>query len=582
MATTATENIVYTKITGYVELYDEAGTSTAKRLPLSSVRTVFALNVFPSAQFTIPTGKQVDGTEVIRFKELKEELRPFRYVEIWLQLEGQFAPNTEWPTEPFKMFAGYVTASSLTRGVGGAAVFVEAVHWLADLDASIALTSDLATGSDVVITIPGQATEAGSQNTPLVTTPSDTNLLEIGSDFWNKALKQKLIAVCKTATIDTEILCASKIRKTNDTALKRLELAEGDAGFDRSDKIDITTISFKQPITGILQDSTIKTIRMMLYDGSMSQISLWAKLLQITSVFGLTVIPTIESATVAPIVNVLAGEDPPRHVTIKASEYFNFSPGTNAYRMRRGVILRGQNDSPSGVMPDGAYTAVRYISPGCYFADNDEDLPQEMRDIAARGVIETVSPPPWLTGRSVLSALAARNVEKTFSQFNYVMRDVTEGDESTELVGPESPEETLKEELDKAQTFGGAYAKWQYWMRHYSANIGSLTGKLRFDIAPGSIIRIEGIDGKLYEDTEEKDYTFACVTSVQCEINLDNRQAATSFSLSHLRRNEDRTVGVNSHPLYNEVWVGTVLQNLEMTGDDTTFVPTVGNHEASA
>lgn len=91
-----------------------------------------------------------------------------------------------------------------------------------------------------------------------------------------------------------------------------------------------------------------------------------------------------------------------------------------------------------------------------------------------------------------------------------------------------------------------------------------IAGKLRFDIAPGSIVKIEA-KPELFEDgVDELAVTmYAQVNRVTVNINAEARAAGTTFSLTHIRteteNGKDRTSAAG-HPLFGEdIYVGAPL-----------------------
>ena len=92
---------------------------------------------------------------------------------------------------------------------------------------------------------------------------------------------------------------------------------------------------------------------------------------------------------------------------------------------------------------------------------------------------------------------------------------------------------------------------------------GELSGKLRFDIAPGSIVRIEmPVKDKKIEPDE---YMVAAVSQVSYSINAERALAGTSFALSYIRTIEedgDDKISAPFAPLYKQgtAWYGGPLK----------------------
>jgi hypothetical protein len=93
---------------------------------------------------------------------------------------------------------------------------------------------------------------------------------------------------------------------------------------------------------------------------------------------------------------------------------------------------------------------------------------------------------------------------------------------------------------------------------------GSVSGKLRLDICPGSIVEIDvqparGLDVKL---NKYKSPLFGCVDQVSVYIDAVAAQASTSFIISNIRskeENEDPNLSMTDNPIYDTTWKGAPL-----------------------
>ena len=119
---------------------------------------------------------------------------------------------------------------------------------------------------------------------------------------------------------------------------------------------------------------------------------------------------------------------------------------------------------------------------------------------------------------------------------------------------PPDPEPGKKTVLDERQNAFSTYAKAVYCQHHLRTRGASFDGKLRFDIGPGSIVKLEqkaenaslGID-------ELAVPLWGQVQSVTININAEARRAGTSFSLTHVRTDSENGVDRTSaaeHPLF--------------------------------
>lgn len=597
---------VHTQVSGFIRLFDtvtqelvgppaspgeSVGKTSVKKnfetVPVSAVTATFLANSIPTAQVAIPVGKSVssDSSEtVVKARELADKLKQFKNIEVWLRLGGEFAPGVNWPSKDFKVFNGYVTGTSTVRTASGLHVVAHCTHWLLDMDASMALTDSLVAGAPVAIRLPAVAGAFKSSKTP----PVDKKLSSLNENLWIGALKSKFIEICNEGSILTKLQCgpkklsgSQKFAARNDIALKRLQGGKSSGEFDISAVVDVPKLVWVEALDPVRKGAITQTIMSILSNGSLGTSTLWDKLLELANTFQFTIIPTVDSVICAPMSPCLAANDPPRHVTIKASEYHSFSPSSQVARVWKGISIQGQYTSDFSSLDSEKISALKFgvlLSDGCYIADGDKSLPKEFRDRAANGAMQFIEAPSWIQDISMRAIISARGTVQGNNPNNPMQGD--------EVMGPPAPTPLpgLKPELGK--TLGDAFAKWWYWTHQFLPRTGEITGKLRFDIAPGSIVRIEDIDGKLYESSADFGYLYALVTSVRFKIDAVNSHASTSLTLSYIRRDSEKNYGIDQHPLYRDRWVGTVLQNLNMSGasasssnPNSTFVPRPGKHE---
>jgi len=577
---------VHAVINGYVTIAEPDG-SASERLPMTSVMTAFPINEFPSAVITIPVGKPATTDakdQAVTARDLAEKLLHFKKIEAFIQMTGEFAPGSDWPNESFKVFSGYVTGTTLARNTNTLSVVVHATHWLMDLDASSVMSDQVVASAPIAIKLPAIDTNWSSS----ASDPNDPDFANLSIDLWLKALKPKFIKLCDGGTVMTVAKCGVSVAQglpelTNDTAKQRLESA-AEGAFDIESVVDVPSLKFIEDLGVAIRGQVSMVATATLYNASLKHSSVWDKLREFAGLFQFAIIPTVDSAVCAPLTPSLAADEPPRHVTITADEYFTFKPGAAAYRLWRGVAIvtnHLQNFNSHDSSQVNVHDLIRNLgTTGCYIADSDTTLPAEYRERVKHGTVRYIKAPAWAHDITMAGALGAiRSTPVKNPKVNHAMMD-TEKDEPQHSAG-------ASEEFDYEQQgrLGDLYAKWYYWNQHFQSRTGELIGKLRFDIAPGSIVRIEDLDGKLYDDPAEYSYLYALVTSVRCIVDASGAKAQTAFTLSHIRRDSERAYGVDQHPFYADRWVGTVLQNVDISSGrgsnaaHRTFVPKPGSHE---
>jgi hypothetical protein len=90
----------------------------------------------------------------------------------------------------------------------------------------------------------------------------------------------------------------------------------------------------------------------------------------------------------------------------------------------------------------------------------------------------------------------------------------------------------------EAQNVIEDFAKHWYLTEVLQQRVGELSGPVRFDIAPGSIVKIATPIGDKI-GTAALDYVVASVISVSFVINSERATAGTSFTVAHTKTPEE-------------------------------------------
>lgn len=179
--------------------------------------------------------------------------------------------------------------------------------------------------------------------------------------------------------------------------------------------------------------------------------------------------------------------------------------------------------------------------------------PRNLQKNKRRGLKLIKEPPAWMT--SIFPGPA------------YSGRSTGVGADGKDTCSPADGDQTLQQgllgadevniEVQQSQALIRFAEHWfkteVLYQRH-----GEMSGKLRFDIAPGSIVGIETAD----YDLGMHDTLYATVTQVSFAINAEQATAGTSFSLAHIRssdENQEETLVRDRPPLYLSPWKGAPL-----------------------
>ena len=80
---------------------------------------------------------------------------------------------------------------------------------------------------------------------------------------------------------------------------------------------------------------------------------------------------------------------------------------------------------------------------------------------------------------------------------------------------------------------------------------------MRFDICPGTTVKIEGVGSELNLPETKITDKYAHVLRITHYIDAETPRAGTAFHLSHIHTDKEHGTNAHSldkHPLYNEKW----------------------------
>jgi hypothetical protein len=238
--------------------------------------------------------------------------------------------------------------------------------------------------------------------------------------------------------------------------------------------------------------------------------------------------------------------------TINANEYSYANFNANMSQMLESVdVFYPINNSMTNSSGLGSVTgAVGLEKPlGFYPATQNQNK---------QGLKLYKEPPSWLSNpvqwnrKSGASTAVAGPVNGDMSAPNY----------GTRTAKTKSPRAML--EMMKSSKVATRLAEHWYKSELLYQRYGEMSGYLRFDIAPGSIVKIETPprDVELYGDGNH--FMYATVTQVSYSINAERAMAGTSFSLAHIRtedENADNTITAAKPPMFMSAWPGGPLSD---------------------
>lgn len=535
-----------------------------------SAAATFGLNSIPTATLVVATGVNVQTGEKATIHEHRNQLRPRDKAKVYVTIETNDGQKDKMPAGRYLIFDGYYVGLGFQRSYNHANYELHLVHWLDDLNNSSMLNGNWYPGAPfdlaqnaayyIVDPIPGAGAVApGAEGAPRwstvpavdpdgkIITPSN-----IRDDMWEKILKPVFNAVANFPAPRYQTVIGSQ---KNDAALAALARMPGKGQqFYRPLALDITGLESNNIQYAIQQAVSKEALESFAYT------TFWSKLVgEYGSQFFFALSPSVEFALPVPF---FAGLRKP-YKEIRADEYgyANFNASMSQVLESVDIFFGPQPSITNYVVGGETERPPTLISPlGWYPRASKQNK---------KGLKLLKEPPGWMVNFIPESVFAGRSSGVTSKPV---------GDTAAPQTGEKKPppkwlppEEALREQLtSRAMT---RFAEHFYKTEVLSQRFGEMSGKLRFDIAPGSVVQIEipprdkQPGGWFVAAPDESMY--ATVTQVSYVINSEKATAGTSFALSHIRsfgeNNDDLYTNCETcdtperPPLYKKAWAGGPL-----------------------
>jgi hypothetical protein len=551
------------------------------RFEVSMYQSHWGMNEIPVATCALAIGREAaDGVVKAKIHDNIASFKLMKKATVYFSPYGDWDDGVPWPDGERIIFEGRVTGTGFEKAAGGVRFVVHIVHWLSDLDFGSALTTRSHPTNPAQYTFP-------SIVTPLVGTPglSDTGLPVAGGiaqtaeakslhkpknikkDLWGAAIKPLFCALAREANIElsAELTrdCVGELEKSDIVlaALKRIE-SVGEGEKSDSPDCDLERSCYTEPLSlrlgdgGGAPESVSDSIgEALLRDTieSYNNQTMWGKLVaQFAPAFNFAVIPQVEKCLVVPFV---AGLREPYCKIIEPTDYVSLSISGNLSRPLKAVVIHGSVGSDTGLgnnaggpMQDGGLIAGIC---GCF-------SPPDIKT----GMVLFENAPMWLA--NVASGKHSTVRSTGLSAGVGTSSATTPAEDNDELISNEEGK-TQEEVYRSAATLYNGWAHTMFVSRQLAGRTGNLFGKLRFDIAPGSNIIIQGSSERFIEGDQTNERLYATVARVSFKLDASEGTAGTGFSFAHARTEEENKsdkTSLDKHPLYETKFVGAPLMDI--------------------
>lgn len=516
----------------------------------------YQLNTIPTGSIQLALGRRMDTLDPHPIHAKVKTLRNKKPVQVFAQFtahgrQGDPPANAEDPAdgETVLVFDGYTTGPGYERMTAGAGYSIGMEGWLADLNYSSAISKASHPSNPADLAFPTVMRLLDANLAPSAQAGGGITAQSMASvflgpaataDFWTNGMKKWFEALAGTdhlATIGGLAGQAIGNSGGNNQALAALaRMLTGSLGspalaFDLSGA-GAAQIHIARKITTTLAEMTLETVA-----GS----TMWDNLIAMANDFMFAVVPGVEKAAVVPYNPVL--RDP--YKTIFATEYDAIQLAGDMPRILRAVGLFGSKAMDGGPPTVGGPVPYKELGIGGWFEPNGSNGGQVILR-QAPGWLDGVAPEIFMENRT-------RPVDLV----------VPTGPNPAVPAGapPMPPPVDVLRGLNPVIN---RFAQAVYALEVLKFRRGSLTGKFRLDIAPGSAVRVETAAERFIGEKDEfGQELYATVTGVSLFADSEAQKASTTFALAHHRAPDENTAEATSmarHPLYSTLWKGGPLR----------------------
>lgn len=537
-------------------------------LDVAAVEVNYGLNEKPTASLNVAVGFEALSGDDSAMHSVAAKLRMVVPVQVWVTAQEQATSTRKriisWPrlangrAAPFMIFDGYATGVGFAKSQGRSARYsVTLASWLDDLDFSSALSRSshvtnpahyynpaglfMVGAGGLGKSFVGQTLAAWAMNEQVILKDLWAYWLP-GAGYGG--LYGYLSKLCQQDVLQAREIGVAPGRTQNAEALAALKRFEPFVDADAAD--GAPRYKYGRPLAMRLDNAlTANEVSRVIaqevmketLDGTATQ-TLWDKLVGgYGPTFMAALVPMASRALFVPLQSGL------RQVwqTIVGGDYDSFDDTLGLVRPLRGVGVLTGVASHAGAFTVNPGTAGDSIpSIGGYF--ENRTLPG--------GIVRFFPGPPWMARVKASDVSAALSVNPG-------------GPNGSALFPGAGPPPAGRGPAAAQAAAAGVlngYARSLYITEVLAGRTRVLSGRPRFDIAPGSSVRVMAADSVPGGPAESAEY--GTVARVTVGLDADTPRAYGNLLLSHVRtaaENLDDATSIPGHPLWRYVWRGAPL-----------------------
>jgi hypothetical protein len=543
---------------------------------VSQFTCTYSINEIPRATCMVAIGRDARSffaTQYAQIHSKAEGLHQLRKATVKFKPSKEWSPPAgggvadEWKGEKL-VFEGYFTGMATRKISGKTQIILHLVHWLVDLTFSSTLTEVSHPGSPMSLltpaAFPGDSGGGGTSQPIYVSNHIGKSDIrdKVKTDLWD-AIKSFLCGIASRADLvefthtGNECAGSGQDLKKNDQALAALKRIYGPG---RDCDLPYGPVShyvkpLKMETDGVqeVDDAVAVSINHKTF-ADLANSTFWEAMLGMFGEFSLGISPLVDKAVVfadCPGIRETYEKE------IKPEEVSAIDYQSSLNKPIRGVAVFGGWESSAKIeVTEKAGGSAQVIIGGCY----TEDIPSG----SPTGGVLYVQSPSWLKN------VTADNLYGKTSQ------GVSSSKPTPTTTTPASrpPPPTKKKPSDLLKAMDSLYKRYAHSVfinSQLRGRTATLSGKLRFDIAPGSNVKVgrlaeqfaRGFVGTLLGLGSEAADLVGQVGRVTININSEAKLAGTTFQLTNVRtvkENTESRTSTDVHPLFGkDIFIGCPL-----------------------
>lgn len=523
-----------------------------------AISATFALNTIPKASLTLASGINATTQQPATAHKVLANVKLRAKVKVFLEIKTTDGKISKSPQQKLKVFDGYYAGFGFQRAQDNAQYTMHLVHWLDDLNTASMLSRNFFPGAPF-------ATDQAANNftmapvsglaMPIPSFDPQHEFIKyenITSDFWEKVLKPILKRVAEWPR-PGEDNCGADPPQGDNAVLNALERING--GPNKAE----LKLAIDDAVSSISGADVVAAIDLGLAQQSLegyNYSTTWGALVGLWGPsFFFALSPSVDYANVFPYFGGLKFDEGDKNFkTIDADDYGYANFMCNTGTILEGIDIFWGQQSTTHIVSGGPapVTLTNFCVPlGQYPNVNERDK---------RGSVLVKEPPGWLSNFVVYTGAPALESAGLATQ---VSGDATTGmNKGTVVRGDAGPSRPEAQAGLKNSGLANRLAEQWYKTDLLQQRYGEFSGKLRFDIAPGSIVKLKAPHRSMPTLADSKTDMIGMVAQVSFVINAELAHAGTAFSLTNLRSDtEDKNplITRDMPPLYQSKWGGGPL-----------------------